>query len=126
VIFESVEMGRPELAIGGEPFIEVFERFRSNAVQAALRIRARLDEPRVLENAEVLGHSRLAEADAVDEFADRPLAVAEQIEDLKPPRLGQDLERREGTHPLSITVWLYACQGIKDQCDNEPARVLRS
>jgi hypothetical protein len=30
-----------------------------------------------------------------DELADRPFAVAEQIQDLEPPRLGEDLQRSE-------------------------------
>jgi hypothetical protein len=36
----------------------------------------------------VLGHAWLAEAKAVDELPDGPLAVAEQIEDREPARLG--------------------------------------
>jgi hypothetical protein len=60
----------------------------------------------------MLGHGGLAEADAVDELADRPFAVAEQIEDLQPPRLGQDLENGR-LHDASIASWLYACQEIQ-------------
>jgi hypothetical protein len=95
VVFEAIEVRRPELAIRREPVVELFERFRPDAVQAALRVRARLDEPRISENAEMLGDGRLADAQAVDELADRPLAVAEQIEDRQTARLGKDLECSE-------------------------------
>lgn len=91
-------MSRPELAIGGQPVVELRERRRSDAVQAALRIRACLHEPRILEDAKVLRDRRLTEAEVVDEFADGPLAVAEQIEDREPPRLGQNLECGELAH----------------------------
>jgi hypothetical protein len=98
VIFESVEVSRPQLAVGGEPLVELSEWLRPDAVQAALRIGARLDEPRLLEDAEMLRDGGLAEADAVDELADGPFTVAEQIEDLKPARLSQDLQRRQSVH----------------------------
>ena len=81
-------MSRPKLAVGSEPLVELGERLGSDAVQAALRIRAGLNEPRVLEEAEVLRHRGLAEAELLDELPDRPLAVAKQVEDLEPARLG--------------------------------------
>jgi hypothetical protein len=87
VVFEAIEVRGPEFAVGGQPVVELGERLRPNAVQAALRIRPGLDQPRFLEDAEVLGHGRLAEADAADEVAHGSLAVAEQIQDLKPPGL---------------------------------------
>jgi hypothetical protein len=90
---------RPELTVGGEPLVELGERLRSDAVQAALRIRAGLNEPRVLEDAEVLRHCWLAEAELVDELPDGPLAISQQIEDRQPTRLGQNLERGESCHP---------------------------
>jgi hypothetical protein len=92
VVFEAIEVRRPEPAVGREPVVELCERLRPDAIQAALCFRARLDESSVLEDAQVLGHRRLADAEPVDELADRTLPVAEQIEDLKPPRLAQDLE----------------------------------
>jgi hypothetical protein len=88
VVFEAIQMSRPEPAVGGEPLVELGERLRSDAVQAPLRIRAGLDEPGVLENAEVLRHGWLAEAELLDELSDGPLAVAEQIENRQPARLG--------------------------------------
>jgi hypothetical protein len=98
VVFELVEVRRPKLAIGRQPVVELYEWLGPNAIQAALRLRARLDQPRVFEDAEVLRDSWLTEADAVDEFADGSFPLAEQVEDLKPPRLGQDLECSESHH----------------------------
>jgi hypothetical protein len=88
VIFEAIQVSRPELAVGGEPLVELGERLRSDAVQAALRIRAGRDEPGVLEDAEVLRHRWLAQTQLLDELPDGPLAVAEQVEDRQPARLG--------------------------------------
>jgi hypothetical protein len=88
MVFEAIQVSRPELAVGGEPLVELGERLRSDAVQAALRIRAGLNEPGVLEDAEVLRHRWLAEAELLDELPDRPLAVAEQVEDSQSARLG--------------------------------------
>ncbi len=98
MVFEAIEVRRPELAVGREPLVELRERFRPDAIQAALRVRARLDEPRVLEDAEMLGHGRLADAEPVDELAHRPFAVAEHVENLEPPRLGKHLECSESSH----------------------------
>src|SRR4029450_8833750 len=83
---------------GAQPLVELRERVRPDAVQAALRVRARLDEPGVLQDAEVLRHGRLAHPEVLDELSHRSLAIAEQIEDLKPPRLAQYLECRCSAH----------------------------
>jgi hypothetical protein len=92
VVFEAIEVRRPELAVGREPVVELCERFWPDAVQAALRVCAHVHEPGVFEDAEMLGHGRLADAEAVDELADRPFAVPKQIEDREPARLRKDLE----------------------------------
>jgi hypothetical protein len=96
VVFESIEVRRPELAVRSKPVVELGERFRPDAIEAALRVRAHLDESRLFEHAEMLGDGRLADAETVDELADRPFAVTEQIEDRQTARLGQDLECGEG------------------------------
>jgi hypothetical protein len=104
VVFEAIEVRRPELAVRREPIVELCERLRPDAIQATLRICARLDEARVLEDAEMFGHARLAEAEAVDEFADWPFAVAEQIEERQPARLSENLERSKLRHQATITI----------------------
>jgi hypothetical protein len=95
---EPIEVGRPELAISRKPVVELCERFWPDAVQATLRVCAHVDEPGVLEDAEMLGHGRLADAEAVDELPDRPFAFPKQIEDRQPTRLRKDLECGEGGH----------------------------
>jgi hypothetical protein len=109
---EAIEVCRPELAVRREPVVELFERFRPDAIQAALRVRAHLDEPRIFEDAEMLRDGWLADAEAIDEVADRPFAVAEQVEDRQTARLGQDLECSESGDAKSIPIQLYACQAI--------------
>ena len=88
-------MRRPELAVRGEPFVELRERLGPDAIQAPLSVCARLDEAGLPQHAKVLGHRRLADPKAVDELADRPFSVTEQIQDLEPPRLGEDLQCNE-------------------------------
>ena len=71
-----------------------------------------LDQTRVAQHPQVLGHRRLAhpqDADQVD--TDGSLGVPEQIEDPPPVRLGQHLEHHR--HAPSMPLQLYACQVIK-------------
>jgi hypothetical protein len=88
MVFEAIQVRRPELAVGGEPLVELGKRLRSDAVQALLRLRAGLDEPGVPEDAKVLRHRWLAEMELLDELPDGPFAVAEQAEDRQAARLG--------------------------------------
>ena len=104
-------MRRPELAVGRQPVVELCERLRPDAIQAALCLHARLDEPGVLEHTEVFGHGRLADSEAMDELADRPFAVAEQVEDRQPARFRQNLERSERRH--RAIVFLFGYMSVK-------------
>src|ERR1700724_1747620 len=65
----AVESAGPQRAGGGEPHVDLRERLRANAVQAALRVDARLDQARVLEHAQVLRHQGLAHPEALHELA---------------------------------------------------------
>jgi hypothetical protein len=99
MVLEAIEVRRPERAVRREPFVELGKRFGPDAVQPALRVRTHVDEPRLLEDAEMLGHGRLAHAEVVDELADRPFpAVAKQVEERQPAWFGEDLQRGEGSH----------------------------
>jgi hypothetical protein len=77
MVFQSVEMRRPELAVRGQPLVEICEWLGPDPVQAALRVHARLDQPRISEDPQVLRDGRLAEAETLDELTDWSLAVAE-------------------------------------------------
>ena len=48
----------------------------------------------------------------LDEFADRSLAVAEQVEDGLTAGLAENVEGRERRHRASIPLQLYSCQGM--------------
>src|SRR5438045_7998349 len=98
MVFESVEVRRPELTIRSQPFVELHKRLGPDPVQPPLPLRPRLDEPGLLEHAQVLRDGRLAEAKPIHEVADRPLPIPEQIEDRQPARLRQDLECGEFPH----------------------------
>jgi len=113
MVFESIEVCRPERAIGGQPLVEVCERLRSDPVEAALCIGPRLNQPRVPENAQMLGNRRLTQAKPADERTDRLLAGAKRLEDRHTARLSKDLKCRKLLHAGgSMPIQLYACQGI--------------
>jgi cold shock CspA family protein len=105
---------RPELAVRGEPLVELRERLRPEAIQAPLCVCARLHEARVPQHAKVLGDRRLADPEAGNELADRPFAATKNVENLQPVRLGEDLKRGR-CHRPSITIGLYACQEMDEQ-----------
>jgi hypothetical protein len=93
VIFETIQVGRPQSAVGREPLVELGEWLGSDPVQAALRIGPGLDQSCVLEDLQVLGHGRLTEAEVRHELSHGSFAVAEQVEDGLPVGLAEDLER---------------------------------
>src|SRR5262245_29899820 len=98
MIFEAIQVCAPKASIGAQPVVELCERLGPDPVEAALRIPAGLDEAGILEDAEVLGHGGLAETEAINEFTNRSLAFAEQIQDREPPTLRKNLERGELGH----------------------------
>jgi hypothetical protein len=91
MVLQAIEMSRPELSVRVEPLVEVGQGLGANSIETALRVGAGLDQPCILEHAEVLRHCRLAEGKAVDELSDRPLAVAQQLENRNPTGFGQNL-----------------------------------
>lgn len=106
-------MRRPELAVARQPRIEFEERLGPDAVQPALSIGASLDQSRVPEHPEVLRHGRLAQPQMCHQLSHGSFALAQQIQDRLPSRLGQNLECRRRSHTLSMLEQLYICQGIK-------------
>lgn len=91
-------MAAPQLAVGGQPCVEVRERLGADAVLTPLRVHARLHQPRVSQHAQVLGDGGLAEPQRCDELPDGPFALAQQLEDRLPARLGEGLEGGELAH----------------------------
>ena len=98
MVFQPIEMGSPEPAIGSQPLVQVCERLGPDPVQAALRVHPRLHQPRIPEDSQVLRDPRLAEAKLADELTDRLLAIAKRLEDRYPVRLSKDLKCRKLLH----------------------------
>jgi hypothetical protein len=98
MVFQSIEMGGPELPVRGQPLVQLGQRLRPDAIQAPLGVGAGFYKSGVLENAEVLRDGRLTEAEAADELADGALAVAKQLEDGDPSGLGESRKRSELAH----------------------------
>jgi hypothetical protein len=76
-------------AVRLEPLDDLCQRLGTEPVPASLAIRANLDEIGLSQHLQVLGDSRLAEADVRHELVDRPLAVAQEVEDLPARRFGE-------------------------------------
>jgi hypothetical protein len=111
VSLEGVEATGPELAIGSEPGIDLYEGLGAQSVPAPLGVVADLDQAGVAEHAQVLGDPGLAQRKPLDQLAYGTLPLAEEVEDLPPPGLGHKLERRRHLGHY-ITRQLYNCQGI--------------
>ena len=89
---EAIESALPQAPVGGDPHVDLAERFRPEPIQAPLGIDADVDETRVTEHAEVLRDGGLAHRQPGDELANRALAVAQQVEDAATVRFGEELE----------------------------------
>ena len=88
---EIVEARSPHEAVGGEPFVEIAQRFRTNPVNAALGVTSYFHQSRLAEYSKVLGDPGLTHSQCRNELPDRLLAFAEEVEDLPATGLGQDL-----------------------------------
>ena len=92
--FECVETAGPQAPVGLEPRGDLRQRLRSDCIYPALGVRPRVHEARIAQDAQMFRHARLADLDAVDDLADRPLALAQEVEDLPPAWFRQYLENR--------------------------------
>ena len=91
--------------------VDVGERLGAQAVDAALRVDARLDEPGLAQHAQVLRHGGLAHVERAHELPHRALLLSQQVEHAAASRLGEDLEEG-GRHGSNMPLSAYACQGI--------------
>src|SRR4051812_41861272 len=115
---QRVQPARPVAAVGLEPGVDLRERLRAQAGDAAPGGGSHADQPRLAEDPEVLGDARLADRQGLHELADRPLALAQQVEDAPARRLGQDLEC--ACHAAYISVQLYVCQAMRTTTKGAP------
>ena len=97
-------MGCPEPAVRRQPEVELGQGLRTYAVETPLGIGSDLQHSRLLQDAEVLRDRRLAQMELLDQIPDRPLPVAEQVEDGMSAGVGEDLERRQRRHLPSMLV----------------------
>lgn len=86
---ESRRPVAPLEAIGRQPGVQRVQRLGLQAVQPPLRVPPRRYETRLPQDTEVPRHRGLRHLQSVDQFSDRPLAGAQQVEDPAPIRLGE-------------------------------------
>jgi hypothetical protein len=92
VRLETVEAAVPELSVGLEPGVELDERLGSEPVQPALPVHPDGHQPGLAEDAQVLRHEGLADAEREDQLADGRLAPPERVQEVAPTRFGEDLQ----------------------------------
>ena len=89
---ETVEARLPEVAVVGEPGVELAERLGAEGVEAALPIRADPHEAGGVEAAELLGDAGLVNLDLADEVADGALAGTQGVEEAAAGGVGEQRE----------------------------------
>jgi hypothetical protein len=107
VRFELVEAVAPHLAVRLKPFVELYERLRTDAVETSLAVRAYPDQACVAKDAQVFRDGRLTDGQALDEGVNRLLALAELVKNVPTAGLGDHLNRCAHTH-----IAKYAPDGI--------------
>lgn len=89
---EIIESFFPLRSVGREPLVDCTQWLGAHAIDALLCGDTRFDQARVAQDPEMLGHRRLAQAQGRDEFRDRSLLHAENVENAATVRLGDDIE----------------------------------
>lgn len=89
---EGVEALAPERPVGLQPPVDLGQGLGLQGIEASLGVDADPDEPGVPQHPQVLGHARLAEPEPGHQLVHRPLALAQQVEDVAAVRLGEHLE----------------------------------
>src|SRR5262245_16657210 len=88
--FEGFQPRRPEAL---EELAELLEALRPHAVQASRAVPSLAHEPRLLEDVQMLGDRRARHVEMGRDLARAQLAVADEGENLTPPRSGDRLQR---------------------------------
>ena len=87
--FERVEVLRPEMAIAGQPQVEVLQRGGIEAVKPPLGVLANVHQPGLAQDREMLRDGRLADRQGVDEVAGGAFAVGQHGQDRHAVGFGQ-------------------------------------
>ena len=82
----------PQLAVRGQPVVELGQGLGPDAVEPSLAVNTRLNHACFLEDTQMFGNGRLSQRQPIDEIPHWSLAVPEQVENRLPGRLTQDLE----------------------------------
>src|SRR5689334_6818742 len=89
---EPIDAVLPELAVLGEPRIELAEWLGPECVEPALSIGAHRDEARIVEDAQVARDAGLMDARPRDNVADLLLAASQHLDDATPRRVREGLK----------------------------------
>jgi hypothetical protein len=108
MLLQPVEVPGPQPAIPGEPGVELDKRLRSDVVEPTLRFGARVDDARVPEHAQVLGHGGLTQWEALNQLPNRTLSISEKLEDGLTARVADDLKGDGRSHGGNIPIKLYS------------------
>ena len=117
VSLQRVEPVGPLEAVGLQPSVELHQRLRSQAVEAALGVAPHLDEAGVAQHLEVARHPGLVHPHLVDQLADGPLAASHRIEDATTGRLRDHVEDGKAAgHGAEHTHPIYMCKQTHRLC----------
>jgi len=93
VSLKTIEACAPHLAKGLEPFIKLDERLKAEVVEASLPVSAHRHQAGIAQHAEMLGDSRLAQGQPLDEDLHGLFAPPQLLEDLAASGFGDHLDR---------------------------------
>src|SRR4051794_22531518 len=99
--FECVEPYVPELL---EEVLELGKPFGTCSVHAPRAVASLAHEPRLLQDVQVLGDRRPRDVEVGRDLAGAQLVVADESEDLPPPRRGDGFEC--GLHGSYVSIFL--------------------
>jgi hypothetical protein len=91
--FERLQPVGPNPPIRLEPPVEIDQGLESDPVHPTLSVGPYRYQAGGAQNAEMFGHSRLADAQGPDHVTDGPLLLTEVLENPTTVVIGQDLER---------------------------------
>src|SRR6266849_2240139 len=120
-VVELIESFVPRSAVWLEPFVELLKGLGAEAVDALLRYRMSLHEPRVAQHAEVLGDLGLPKAETLDDLPDRAWLPPEQLDNL--PAVGFRESAQRGLHGTYILLQEYSCQGIYLHLEHQKGKI---
>jgi len=92
MLFQSVDVRRPEATELSEPSVEFLKRSRLQAIEAALCVDSRFDEPGVAKDAQMLGDGWLRHAEIAFNLANGLAGGDQEAENGAAIGLGDDLE----------------------------------